>query len=498
MSQVYKDRDLSTSTDLLPFQEEEMADKILPRNKVGIIWDMGLGKTVAGAEYVAQRGLQRVLVLAPDNAFEVWKTIGAGWVQQRLKHKKVKVIFLWGTAAKREKIWTSQEKVPADEIWLYVCTPDTFMRDWSNFVPVKSKDGKMRKRITGSLKIRKDFYIPQIVIFDEARRMRNKDATLFKVLSKFMTYYSVQHFIPMTGTPGSEPRHLWTMLNLINSSIFGSYWAFVSTFHEVIEGPFGKEIIGLRNEDQWHKVLDRNFSFVPETDPRVIDQRPESTRQLLTISMDAKQEKAYNQIAEEMLAFTDEGNPIFAQNALVQMTRLRQLLVCPGILAPELGEGAAIRDFADTMDVEGHHVIFCPYTAAFPWFGRYLVNRGFPRVWALQGGMGTEKRTAFINAYKEQGGVIICAVDYAQAFSLEPASKDFFIGYSYDPDVNRQAEARIRRLTSKFPVTHYYYTFRSTFDERLSDIVNVKSINMSRTLPKDFYQLVRQTRQTKI
>jgi SNF2 family DNA or RNA helicase len=185
---------------------------------------------------------------------------------------------------------------------------------------------------------------------------------------------------------------------------------------------------------------------------------------------------------------------IAAMNLLDLTTKLRQTLVCPRLLSPSLDLGAAIYDFAATMPKDQHHVIFTPFTKAIPHFKNFLENqRGDEsfRVYTLQGGMGTPERDNTIRLFRQEPSVLICSVLYAQAFSLEPATRCFFIGYDWDPDNNRQAEKRLHRLTTQNPISCYYYTFRSTFDERLCDILNIKQQHLDLTIPGNLRQLLK-------
>jgi len=294
----------------------------------------------------------------------------------------------------------------------------------------------------------------------------------------------------MTGTPGHQPKHFWTMLHCINPKYFRSYWKFIFAFHECIDGFFGKEILGPRNLDEWHKVLGHYFSVVKEDDEGIAEQRPPLTRVLLPITMDADQAKLYDDLVKEMMHFVEPDDKlVYAQNEFVLATRLRQALICPRMLSPSLGVGAAIKDFAQTAEPEEHSVIFTPFTDAFEPFSTYLGGTGF-QVQTLSGGIGSEERDARIRLWRRERGVCICSILYAQAFSLEPATKCFFIGYDWDPDNNRQAEKRLHRLSTQNPVWVGYYTSRSTFDERLANIVNIKQKNVNLTIPGNLRRFI--------
>lgn len=488
------------------------------RKRAGITWDPGLGKTCGASTFAARRKLQRWLIIAPDNAFTIWRDDAPKWIRSTWPEASVTVSFIQGTAPQRQLMWQHQydPALTPNEVLIRICTPDVFIRDWGSTIKVTGTKKKLVR-----FEPKSSYLIPQIVIFDEAKRIRNPESISYRVLSRFLSYYDIQHFLPLTGTPGFEPRHFWTMLSLINPLQFQSYWKFVYAFHEVFDTPFGKEIGSPRNLSQWHKILKEHFSVVKETDEGISEQRPPLTRQILPIELDTDQRRIYKDLERDLLALVkdlpedpatlapgevaqiqnstappapEHPSIIFAQNQLSLTTRLRQLLVCPKILSPMLGYGAAIKDFAETVEPNQYCVIFCPFTAAFPFFIDYLRTQNFRHVYTLQGGMGTEAREDAIVAYRRNRGVIICSTLYAQAFSLEPATKSYAIGYDWDPDNNRQAEKRLHRLTTVNPVISYYYTFRGTIDERICDIVNIKQHKLNLTIPSNLRQLLDSTK----
>jgi hypothetical protein len=471
--------------ELRPFQAREIP-KILGRKRSGISWDMGLGKTLAASTVGAQARLRRWLIICPDNAVSVWGGnpgyIGdtvREYIHQWWPEATIKVELIneepWG----RNLQWNTPYDNMPNHVHIRMCTIDVFIRDWA-----EKKEGKVSKKRKDNVRFapRSGYHIPEIVIYDEARRIRNKDTISFKILQAWMLYYSPTYFLPMTGTPGHEPKHFWTMLNLINPKYFGSYWNFVQAFHMIDDTGFGLEVNEPKNLPRFHQILSHYFSIVKEEE--VEGERPPLTRQLLPIEMDNDQQRLYRDIQDEMMTYIPEDDKlVWVANEFTIATRLRQILVCPRILSPSLSVGNAIVDFAETMEPNQHAVIFTPFTSAFPHFTSYLSTKGF-RVQTLQGGIGTEERDRRIQLYRSERGVIICSILYAQAFSLEPATKCFFIGYDWDPDNNRQAEKRLHRLTTTNPIAAYYYTYKSTFDERIAAVVNLKQQRVNMTIPQ--------------
>jgi len=447
---------------------------------------MGLGKTVGVCAIGGRAKLQRWLIICPDNAFSVWRDEAPRWIEHFWPEADVMSEFIDQAPDERLSRWNGQVVLEQNRILLSIVTYDTFIRDWGETVKIPGKRKKMVR-----FRPRSQYQIPNIVVLDEAKRIRNPESISFRVIQRFLEYYNVQRVFPMTGTPGHQPRHFWTMLNIIDPKYFRSYWKFIYAFHEVIDNGWGQEILEPKNLIEWHKLLVKYFSVVKEDDEGIADQRPPMTRQLLTIDMEPAQKTIYDNLIKDLFHIdTESGIAIVAQNELALATRLRQVLICPAILDPSAGVGAAIKDFADTVEPGDHNVIFTPFTKAFPHFQEYLEGRKF-KTHLLYGGMGTSQRDSVLQEYKSSGGTVICSTLYAQAFSLEPATRSFAIGYDWDPDNNRQAEKRLHRLTTTNPVTAYYYTFRSTFDERLCNILNIKMEHLNLTIPGNLRKFVK-------
>ena len=453
--------------------------------RYGIAWDMGLGKT-GGVSVIGTRTSARIwYILCPRNAFRTWKVEANKWILSYNPSAKIKTYVIdKASAEEREFLWNLRYPTDPNEVIKIICTADTFMRDWGES---KAVPGKKKKVV--DLKVRPKYQRPDILIIDEFKRFRNPDSIGFRLLSKFARSTGVPYVYPMTGTPGHQPKHFWTMLNLVAPTVFSSWWRFLQTFHIIDEGPWGKEIAEPKNLPAFWDILKRYVSVMKEDSPEVIANRPPIQRELLTIDLSKDQQRMYNKLAKDMYAFAKEETSeglVIAQNELTLFTRLRQLLICPKILDESLDYGNAIADFVETWEAgEGHIVIFTPFTKALPYFEAYLRSKGYANVFRLCGGISVDEHDRAIDNFKRLGGVMLCSIMYATSFDLQPATKCFFIGYDYDPDNNKQAEKRLQRGLTASAVTAYYYTYDSTFDRRLAEIVNIKQQHMSLTIPSN-------------
>jgi SNF2 family DNA or RNA helicase len=273
------------------------------------------------------------------------------------------------------------------------------------------------------------------------------------------------------------------MFNLIDPGKFGSYWRFVEAFYVTQKNHFGgKELLAFKNQDSWFDLLRRKASIVTKSDIG----HTETIRAAKYAELTDVQAKYLQEYEENMFAVIDDRIDI-AQTSLVQSVKYRQLLCCPAIIEPSFGVGGALEDLVEGFkegDHDPHCVIFTPFTESFSHFRKYLAEAGYKDVQTLQGGMDPDEQERRITTWRQSRVPILVSISYAQAFSLEPAEECFFIGRSYDPDENEQAEERLNRLTTSYAVTAHYYLFEGTYDERQFQILDTKSRTKRKITPQ--------------
>lgn len=432
-----------------------------------LLYAPGLGKTVVCTKAMYDAECLKILIVCPKNAIKVWENHIRSWFEGldealgKTTEETWTTFHIWrwrkksNNPQKRKQLWRSLDKTAKVNIWITT--------------------------YAGMIYDEADFIMPyDLVILDEAKRIRSRKAKAFKTLQKICK--DVRYVWPLTGTPGFKPEHFWTMFNLIAPKDFGSYWRFVGAFYVTLKNQWGgQELIAFKNRDSWFSLLRRKASILTKED---IGHTP-TIRAIKYAELDGCQELYYQQYAEEMYAVIGDRVDI-TQTSLLQVLRFRQLLICPKIIDPSLSIGGALADLVETFkedEADPQCVIFCPFTDAFPHFVQYLEQNGFAGVQTLQGGLDPDVQEQRINTWKANRVPILCSIGYAQAFSLEPAKEAYFIGYDWDPDNNIQAEERLNRLTTTYAVTCFYYVYEDTYDERQLEVVNTKQRQKNMIMP---------------
>jgi SNF2 family DNA or RNA helicase len=460
--------DLIGTFNLRPFQEEDYNWLLDPRHsKNMVLYDRGLGKTVIATRRNIEAGVGTSQVICPGNARGTWEKHTKEWYSHFYPGYDVDVFKVEGTPAKRKKIWdellhperTRQKRQ-------FICTYHTIVRDAKNILSPRHLKAMDQ------------------IDMDEAHKLRNRKSQNFKALQPILRNHEFFSFL--TGTPISRgPQEFWTYLNCINPKYFSSYWRHVGQFCEVIDGFWGKEIIGPRNLSAHNHLLQQYARVRSLDDPEISAQMPKSSRVPVWCTMDNEQASLYLRIQEDKEAFTPDGKLILGATSMEQMIRFRQLLVCPRIFSPELGLGAAFENFLDIIEDgdinDKHTVIFTPFKSAFKHFRAELERRKY-LVFELSGGITDAERDYQIAQWRGHQGIMLCTIPYAESFSLEPSKYSHFIGYEWDQNANIQAEGRLRRLTTTYPVTHHYYRFQGTVEDGQAHVVDFKSSNVQSTM----------------
>lgn len=441
-------------------------NKLVTQKRHLLLYEMGLGKTVVATKAAYDVEARVILILCPKNAIKTWENHICKWFDGldvaygKTSDETETTFHIWRwrkkshNASKRQALWRSRN--PDAKVNIYISTFAGFIRDRDHFCQPYD-----------------------CIIVDEAKRIRSRKSKAFealKPLAKNATYLWM-----LTGTPGRIPRNFWTMFHLLDPKSFSSYWKFVDAFMVTIKNQWGEmEEVGWKNKQQWDWWLSQKATILTKKDVGHM----ETIRERLYVEMDLEQERLYREMEADMMMMTSDGLSL-ASTSMEQTLRYRQLLVCPKILDPNATVGAAFADFTDSIlegDVDKHTVCFSPFTQAFDHFEAHLKQNGIKHVFRLQGGLDPDEQERRIQEWRKTEGVMLCSIMYAQSFSLEPAKACYFFGYEWDPEDNRQAEERLNRLTTDYPVNAYYYTYEGTYDEQQCAIVNFKQKQANATL----------------
>ncbi len=448
-------------TDL--FQEFRIGNRLIQmaaaRKGRGIVYaDMGTGKSLIAIRiYQELLGTDPLLIVATKRAFNTWRREFTKWGAAT----RGEITFVMGQPHKRKLFW----EVPSR---IMVVTYETATNDFEHI-----KHYISRRHI-------------QMVIFDEAQKARNRKTKAFLLANKISQ--RVKYVLFLSGTLITRgPQDLWTFLHMCDKKRFPSYWRFVHAFCNIIEGHFGKEIVGAKNTVALGKELSRCLIRIREKDPEVVKARPPLTRDVIPIDVSPIQARLQQEFIQDMYIKRKDGSIMASATAGVNIMRMRQLMVCPKLIDSALGVGSNIEYILDVMTEDPHIVIFTPFRRAIDYMSiaitRTLGTEYEP--FKLMGGSTPDD----IERVEEQFGhpdnthrPCICTIAFAESFELPSARQCYFNGFEWSQILNYQAEKRLHRLTTPHPVNAFYLVGEGTIEESVLNVLNRKQYNTNLTL----------------
>ncbi len=425
----------------------------------GIIYaDMGLGKSLIAIRiYQALLGNDPLLIVATKRAFNTWRRELTKWDAAT----RDEITFVMGQPSKRSVMWKNPNRI-------MIVTYETASNDFEY----------IRHYIARS-KI-------QMVIFDEAQKARNKKTKAFLFCNKLSQ--RIKYVLFLSGTLITRgPQDLWTFLHMCDRKRFASYWRFVNAFCNIIDGPFGREIVGAKNTKGLGNELARCLIRIREKDPEVVKARPPLTRDILPITVTDEQRRLQENLIAEMYIVRKDGSIMASATAGVNIMRMRRLMVCPKMLDPTLGYGANIEYILDVMTEDPHIVIFTPFRAAVDFMSQ-AITETFGKDYEpfkLLGGTSPDEIGEVEEAFGDPLFVhrtCICTVAFAESFELPSARQCYFNGFEWSQILNYQAEKRLHRLTTPHPVNSYYLVGEGTIEQSVLHVLNRKQHNTNLTM----------------
>lgn len=323
-----------------------------------------------------------------------------------------------------------------------------------------------------------------LLITDELHKcLRNRTST-YKAVARLDTEY----YIGLSATWGSRgPQDLWPVLNIVNRSLFSSYWKFVETWCYVENTDWGKEVFGARNAENLKKLLREKYyrsrKWVEVGHQFGTDGSSPVIRRTVELDMTSRQADLYSSLEEDMYAELD-GDVVITPTVLAKLTRLLQIAISPTVLFPKGDEGIAFRWLSDKIEEEPHTVVFSVFKETLDQFEAYVHSKLEVPVFRLHGGIDQSELYEIIRQWKEKKGIMLCTIGFAQSFPLDTTNNAYMLGFDWDPNNNIQAEGRLRRLDTiiKVPCNVTYIIVKKTKYEDVKDVVNDKVFTISQVL----------------
>lgn len=159
------------------------------------------------------------------------------------------------------------------------------------------------------------------VICDEVHALQDRKSIQTKAVKKIPAFYKTG----LSGTPVfNKPDDLWSILNWLYPKYWTSYWSYFKRYIKWVDYDGYRSIIGIENEEELQNIIGGFYSRVKKED--VVKDLPDKYFSTVVAKMHPKQEKAYQQMKKDMIAWVGEheNDPVNAPVVLAQLTRLQQ------------------------------------------------------------------------------------------------------------------------------------------------------------------------------
>jgi len=425
---------------LYPHQRE--AATWLLRQGGGILADvMGLGKTRAGGSAAAtwqQDEGGPVVIVAPRHTY-------SSWAQQ---------LTDLGAIEAPEALVKLTGATPSDEplkrgSWWFI-----------HYQIAHAWVGHMRVSPRGRL---------CCAIVDEVHWIRNPKSRMARAV--LAVAGCARHRVALTGTPlVNRTAELWPLLTLVaGPGQFGSHFEFRQRYACALHGGYGYVDTGPTRVVELRERLVSCYMRRTLDDVPGLTLPPHTRRALVVESSDAltaSERKAWDLLdnppwpdattARELL-------DMFAHNAFG--TETLRVLTALRKASAVVKEAAIMAHVTSLLDAGESVVVFSWQRASA---GKLAVKASTQayNAWAITGLMSADERTASIEAFTAEGGLLTATMDsLREGVTLTRAAHVVISDLSWVPSDMLQAEARISRISQTRPTTAWWALAKGSVDE---------------------------------
>ena len=407
--------------------------------------EMGLGKTaqaIAAAEILARHfGVSRVLVVCPTSLKYQWQGEFL-----RFAGRKARVIA--GGRAQRQK--------------------DYARDDFCKITNYEKLDPDL-DLITG--------WAPELVIVDEAQRIKNWNTIAARALKRIDSPYAVV----LTGTPlENKLEELISIVQYVDQHRLGPTWRLL---HEHQVRDEAGRVIGYAGLDTIGKTLAP--IMIRRRKAEVLRQLPERTDSTILVPMTEAQMRYHEDNADivarivqrwrktRFLSDTDQRRLTCALQNMRMACNSTYLLDQESDHGVKADEVAALVDDLAAQDAKA--VIFSQWTRSHDIVIRRLKARGMGYV-SFHGGVPSEKRPALVQRFRDDADcrVFLSTDAGSTGLNLQHATTLINMDLPWNPAILEQRIARIHRMGQKRPVRIVNLVAKGTIEEGMLGVLAFK------------------------
>ena len=316
-----------------------------------------------------------------------------------------------------------------------------------------------------------------LMAIDESTTIKNPDAKRTKNIVTLGDQAKYKRIL--TGSPVTKsPLDLFKQCEFLDPTLlnYSSYYAFRTRYAKLKTANFGGRsfqlVVGYKNLDELSEKI-KPFSS------RVLKEEcldlPAYTHMKRIIQLSTEQQKLYNQMKKEAMAFLN-GKQMTTATALVQLMRLQQI-TCGHFKADDGTvkqiKNNRISELMNVLDeVEGKAIIWCHWRHDIDNVLKEVKKEYGPRsVVTYYGDTSTDDRQKAIKEIQDPNSEVRFLIGTPQTggygITLTEANTMIYFSNGYDLEKRTQSEARINRIGQKRKMTYIDIIAEDTVDERI-------------------------------
>jgi hypothetical protein len=468
----------------------EVLKKSLLKEEWGLYLDMSCGKTKVTIDticYHANRGhIKAAMVFAPKALMHQWANDD---------HKKTYDDDEWSKDA-----WSDVRKTARVYVWgvnknsLDLRKQAMFLEphDGLSLVIMNTEAMSHKKGATWAKKFASKWRKAGLLVaVDEANDIKSHKAKRSRALQEVASYAKYKRVL--TGTPMKNcPLDVFGLTTFLDTSIYGKSWFnFRARYARLkTEHAFGRSFTVVDGYQRLDELKEKLFSCGTRVEKHECVDLPPKIYMHATIEMGQEQERIYNEMRDNAVAFLDkmsDDQVVTASIALVQLNKLRQILC--GFVMEDSGGLHWIKDnkrFDEVLkildSIDGKVLLFSPYREV----ATEMVNRiqevygGGTAATYMGGTSGRGELQARFNNPKSKLDYLVCTQRSGKYGLNIRAAYCIYIANEYDLDVRMQSEDRAYgqgRGIEGVSTTYFDFEVPGTCDSKIVKmLVNKKRI----------------------
>lgn len=405
-----------------PFRYQYEGVAWLYGRQAGLLADeMGLGKTmqtiVAIRMLLRSSQVKRVLIICPKPLIPNWQRELNLWAEE------IPVAVVEGKTAKREVMWSSPQ------IPVLLCNYEVMARD------LRDVPEEMLPRF-------------DLVVLDEAQRIKNKDSTTAQVARSIPRRRSYL----LTGTPiENRPEELVSLFE----------------FLEVLPKNSDPDLKQLRKLSEGYILRRTKDLAQPDMPPRLDNNA--------IIDLHPSQRAAYDFAEKEgVVRLNDLGDEISVQHVFELVLRLKQIANYDPVTNESSKLERLVADMEEISASGGKAILFSQWTKTIDWLEERLRQFG---CMVYHGGVPHKKREPILDQFKNDPSKHIILMSYgtgAVGLNLQFCGYVFLYDRWWNPAIEDQAVNRAHRVGVKTKVIVNKFICQDTVEERIDRVLQEK------------------------